>query len=100
MDEKTEKILSICSALGEIGEKEMANQLFEKVSEKIKFIKKDDWINHQICGDFPEVDIRCLVFCCSPAKNCPFRNSVLKKIGLTVMDYTKMKERFAEEIKR
>lgn len=99
MTEKIEKILSLCGALEDIGEKKMVHQLFEKVSKKIKFIKRDNWIEHQICGDFPKVDTRCLVFCCSPSKLCTFRNTILEKMGLTVDDYIKMKEKFAEQIK-
>ncbi|MFC1700710.1 hypothetical protein ACFLZ0_01010 [Patescibacteria group bacterium] len=63
----------------------------------IKFIKKNDWLNHQICGDFPEVDVRCLVFCCSPLKPCPARNAILKEMGLTVEDYAKIKEKSGED---
>lgn len=99
MVEKIEQILCICGALEEIGEKDMSKQLFEKLSKKIELVKIDNWINEQICGTFPKADIRCLVFCCSPAKNCIFRNAILKKMGLTVKDYVKMKERFGEQIK-
>jgi len=88
--------MSICRTLEEVGEKEMVHQLFEKVSKKIKFIKRDDWIEHQICGDFPKVDIRCLVFCCSPSKPCVFRNTILEKMGLTVDDCIETKEEFAQ----
>jgi len=97
---KIEKLLSICGDLEEIGEKEMASKLFEKICKKIKFIKKDDWIEHQICGDFPKIDTRCLVFCCSPSKPCIFRNTILKMIGLSIDDYTKIKEKFAINFER
>lgn len=97
---KIEKLLSICGELEEAGEKEMAYQLFEKICKKIKFIKRDDWVEHQICGDFPKVDIRCMVFCCSPSKPCIFRNTILEKKGLSVDDYTKIKEGFAEQIQK
>ena len=99
MTEKIQKLLAICSELEELGEGEIANQIFEKISKKIKFIKRNDWTGHQICGDFPKVDIRCLVFCCSPAKPCMFRDTVLQKMGLTLDDYTRMKEQFAQKIK-
>jgi hypothetical protein len=97
---KIEKLLSICGDLEEAGEKEMAYQLFEKVCKKIKFIKRDDWIERQICGDFPKVDSRCLVFCCSPFKLCVYRNTILEKMGLSVDDYTRMKEKFAINFER
>lgn len=100
MSEKIERLLAICAELEEIGERKTAIEIFRKISKKIKFVKRKDWINHQICGDFPIVDIRCLVFCCSPAKNCVFRNTVLKKMGLTIKDYVRMKEGFAREIKK
>ncbi len=100
MAEKMQKLLAICSELEELGEKETANQIFEKISKRINFIKRGDWTDHQICSDFPNIDIRCLVFCCSPAKPCIFRNTVLQKIGLTVDNYTKMKEKFAGEIEK
>ena len=100
MEEKIEDILGVCGALEEIGEKEMAHQLFEKISKMIKFIKRDDWTDHQICGDFPEVDTRCLVFCCSPSKPCIFRNTILKKMDLTVDDYTRSKEEFATNFEK
>lgn len=72
----------------------------EKILNSIKFIKQDDWARHQICGDFPEVDARCLTFCCSPAKPCPLRNAVLKKLGLNLEEYIKIKEKSAAEFKQ
>lgn len=71
------------------------NQNVEDVLKQIKFIKREDWLNHQICGDFPTVDSRCLIFCCSPRKPCPLRNITLRKMGLTVEDYAKIKEKIA-----
>lgn len=100
MSEKTERLLAICGELEEIGERKTAIEIFRKISNKIKFVKRKDWINHQICADFPTVDIRCFVFCCSPAKNCIFRGAVLKKLGLTIKDYIRMKEGFAKGIKK
>lgn len=84
----------------EIGEKKLAEQVFKEISKKINFVERDDWINHQICGDFPKIDIRCMAFCCSPAKNCPYRNSVLKKLGKGITDFIEYKERFGEKIKK
>lgn len=95
---KIERLLGICTDLEEAGEVKMAYQLFDKICKKIRFIKKADWTEHQICGDFPKVDVRCLVFCCSPSKTCIFRNTILKKMGLGVDDYTKMKEKFAKDM--
>lgn len=69
----------------------------EKILDEIKLIQREDWMNHQICGDMPNVDTRCLVFCCSPAKPCPLRNIVLRKMGLTVEYYAKMKEKSSKE---
>ena len=99
-EEKVEKLLGICGALEEVEEAEMAHQLFEKITKKIKFVKKDGWLKHQICGDFPKVDTRCLVFCCSPRKPCIFRNTILKKMELSVDDYAKMKEKMAVNFTR
>jgi predicted metal-binding transcription factor (methanogenesis marker protein 9) len=93
-----EKKLIAWKALENINEKDIANQLFKKISKEIKFIERKDWTNHQICGDFPNVDLRCLVFCCPPSKDCPFRNSVLKKLNKSVKDYKIFKEKLAKEI--
>ena len=86
--------------LNQIGMEELANKVFEELIKKIEFVDMEDWINKQICGTFPKVDIRCLAFCCSPAKNCPFRNSVLKKLGKTIKDFIEYKNRFGERIKK
>jgi len=86
--------------LSQIGMKKQAEEVFKELVKKIEFVDMEDWINHQICGDFPKVDIRCMAFCCSPAKNCPFRNSVLKKLGKTIKDFIEYKSRFGERIKR
>jgi len=97
--EKLNKAMAISLALDEIGEKEKAEEIFqERVEPNIKFIERNDWIEHQICGDWPEVDIRCLAFCCYPVKDCPYRISVLKKLGLTDKDYIEMKRKIGERI--
>jgi len=98
-NKKIEILLSIWYNAIKVGEKEIAENIFKKINDKIKLVEKEDWEFHQICGDFPEVDKRCLVFCCSPVKNCPYRNAVLQKMGLTIRDYTKMKRNFANQIK-
>lgn len=72
-------------------------QEIEKLLNSIQFSKKEDWFNHQICGDFPNVDARCLTFCCSPAKQCLLRNLVLKKLNLSLEDYINKKQKSAEE---
>ena len=72
--------------------------IWKKIEPKIKLIERKDWIKHQICGDFPIIDLRCFVFCCSPSKKCPFRELALRKIGLTAKDYIKMKKFFANSI--
>lgn len=72
----------------------------QKALESIAFVKKDNWFRHQICGDFPIVDVRCLTFCCSPAKPCMLRNLVLKKLNLTLEDYVKIKEKSATDFEK
>ena len=61
------------------------------MENKIKLISREDWIKHQICGDFPEVDPKCLAFCCSPVKRCPYRDATLSKLGWDIIDYTTYK---------
>lgn len=78
-------------------DKEFSEPYFQKRLKKhINLVEREDWTKHQICGDYPNVDLRCLAFCCTPEKKCPHRNSVLKKVGLTVEDYTNLKREFAE----
>ncbi|RKZ09930.1 hypothetical protein DRQ25_04700 [Candidatus Fermentibacteria bacterium] len=83
-----------------IGQLELANQIKERVMDEITFIERDDWMSQQICGTFPTVDIRCIAFCCTPAKNCPYRNMVLEKLHLTGGDYTKFKKEIGEIFKQ
>ena len=98
-EERDVKLLEIAQALSELGENKAANQLFKELEKKITFAEREDWINEQICSVFPNnIDIRCLVFCCSPSNNCPYRTAVLKKIGLTTSDYIEMKKALAEKL--
>lgn len=73
------------------------NNNIQQAFESIAFVKKDDWFRHQICGDFPIVDVRCLTFCCAPAKPCMLRNLVLKKLNLTLENYIEIKEKSATD---
>lgn len=76
--------------------KKEAYHLLEKASQKVKLAKKNDWESRSICGDFPEVDVRCLIFCCRASKACVLRNAVLKRIDLTVDEYAQMKKKFGQ----
>ena len=98
-EEINAKIMETVQALEEIGERGLANRLFKKLSAKITFSVRDDWINEQICSLFPkDIDIRCMVFCCSPRNACPYRAAVLKKIGWSLEDYINLKKKFAEDL--
>lgn len=77
------------------GKKKRAYHLWQQTFKKAKFVEKNDWESRSICGDFPEVDTRCLVFCCRASKRCLLRNVVLEKMGLTVNKYAQMKKKFA-----
>lgn len=78
------------------GEKKEAYLLLEKASQEVKLVKENDWESRSICGDFPEVDVRCLIFCCRASKSCVLRNAVLKRIDLTVNEYAQMKKTFGQ----
>ena len=93
-EEKDLKLLEIIQALSELNENQIANQLFKKIEKKLEFVSLPDWENHQICSTFPKIDIRDLVFCCSPTNNCPYRAAVLHKLGLSLDNYIQMKRRF------
>lgn len=69
----------------------------QRALDSVTFTKKEDWAKRQICGDFPNVDARSLVFCCSPIKPCVLRNLVLKKLNISLEEYIKIKEKSAEE---
>jgi hypothetical protein len=81
-----------------VGLADVAKQVEEELISKVERVERYDWLNHQICGDFPQIDLRCLVFCCSPAKNCPYRNIALKGIGLNAGDYIEIKKRLAKDM--
>lgn len=99
-EELNEKIMNTVQALEEIGERALANKLFKKLSAKITFAVRDDWINEQICSLFPkDIDPRCLIWCCSPRNPCQFRAAVLRKLGLSLEDFIIFKAEFAEQIK-
>ena len=86
--------------LNQVGMKKEADEVSKKISDKIEFVEIEDWMDKQIHETFPKVDIRCMAFCCSPTKNCPVRNFVLKKLGKTEEEYAKMKKEFGEDIKK
>jgi hypothetical protein len=99
-EELNTKIMGVVETLEEIGERGLANKLFKKLSAKITFSVRDDWINEQICSLFPkDIDPRCLIWCCSPRNPCQFRAAVLRKLGLSLEDFIIMKAEFAEQIK-
>ncbi|MBE9592845.1 MAG: hypothetical protein IMF19_05135, partial [Proteobacteria bacterium] len=97
-EEKDIKRMEIVQALSELGENAMANQLFKKMEKKVEFVSLPDWENHQICSTFPKVDSKCLVFCCSPSNNCPYRAAVLRMLGLTLKDYVEIKKELADRL--
>ena len=92
------KRMEIVQALSELGESKIANLLFKKIEKKITFVSLPDWTNHQICDTYPKCDIRTIAFCCSPANPCPYRASVLRKLGLTINDYIMLKVKFGDKI--
>lgn len=80
------------------GEDELTAALKKKIMQQIRFIAKKDWQDLSICAIFPEVDIRCLAYCCpEQGKHCVMRNLVLEVSGLQ-QHYTPMKMIFGEEI--
>jgi len=100
-EELNAKIMRVIEALEEIGEKGLANKLFKKLSDKITFTQRDDWINEQVCSLFPkDIDPRCLIWCCSPRNPCQFRAAVLRKLGLSLEDFIIMKAEFGEQINK
>ena len=98
-EEKDLKLLEIIQALSELNENQIANMLFGEISKKLEFVSLPDWETHQICSTFPKIDIRDLVFCCSPTNNCPYRAAVLRKMGLTLNDYTEIKKELSDALK-
>jgi predicted metal-binding transcription factor (methanogenesis marker protein 9) len=99
-EEETDiKRMEIVQALSELGENKIANQLFGKIEKNIRFVEREDWVNEQICSVFPNnIDIRCLVFCCSPKNPCPFRAAVLRKLGLSLKDYIDIKKDLSKDL--
>ena len=96
--ENIDTIFAICSDLEDIGEKKIATELFKKrIEDKLELVETDEWVDHAICDTYPVVDTRQLVYCCPHTKPCPFRNSVLKKICMSMKEYTEMKKRWAEK---
>lgn len=90
------RLIKTYMTLSKEGKKKKAYHLLEKASKKVKLVKKNDWESRSICGDFPEVDVRCLIFCCRAPKPCVLRNAVLKKMNLTVNEYAQMKKKFGQ----
>ncbi len=80
------------------GSKELAKQVHKELINKITLIPMRDWINRQVCGSLPLLDPKCLIFCCSPTKNCPSRMLALSKLGLTTEDYTMIKKALGEKM--
>ncbi len=109
MDKEQEKqdeisnLLTVIHSLGKmdkVGEKILESfegrLLWGILEERMELIKHgDDWYDHQICGDFPQVDVRCFAFCCSPGKDCPYRKAALRFVGLSATQYTGVKAQCA-----
>jgi len=95
---KTERYLELCESLEELGESILAHQLFNKVKKQLKEVKLegDSWLDTQICLSFPKIDRRCLAFCCTPKKPCPFRQAALQLFGLSKEQYVALKRGMGE----
>jgi len=91
-EDKTDSLINIWARAIQINNEKIAEIALKDLLNEIELIEKEDWINHQICGDFPKVDVRCLIYCCAPAKPCVYRNAVLKKFGKTSEEYAKLKK--------
>jgi len=76
-----------------------SEQVWKLIEPKIRVIERKDWMNHQICGDFPQIDPRCFAFCCTPLKPCPYRRLALKKMGRSDDDYVQLKKDCGSKIK-
>lgn len=74
------------------------DETIEKMSKEASFVCKEDWANHQICGDYPIIDVRSFAFCCSAAKACPWRMAALRALGLDDEALTELKIEFGERI--
>ena len=85
-------LINIWAHAMQIKNKEIAEIALEELLNEIELIEKKDWVDHQICGDFPKVDTRCLIYCCISAKSCPYRNAVLYKMGKTSEEYAELKK--------
>jgi len=90
--DKSGSLLTIRARAMEINNEKIADISLKELLNEIELIEREDWINHQICGDFPKVDVRCLIWCCTSAKPCPYRNAVLSKMGKTSEDYAELKK--------
>jgi len=91
-ENKVDSLMNIWAHAIQIKNEKIAEIALKELLNEIELIEKEDWINHQICGDFPKVDVRCLIYCCAPAKPCLYRNAVLKKFGRTSEDYAELKK--------
>ena len=96
-----EKALELCEQLEELGESTLAHQLFNKVKKEIHEVELegDTWLDTQICLTFPAIDRRCLVFCCTPKKPCPFRQAALELLGVSPKQYRTLKKSMTAEIR-
>ena len=97
-ENEIDNVLAVCSVLEDIGEKRIATALFNKrIEAKLELVETDEWVDHAICDSFPIVDTRQLVYCCPHTKPCPFRRTVLKKIGMSLKEYTELKKGWAKK---
>ena len=99
-EERDAKLMQIIQELSELGLNKEANQLFKKLEKKIEFVDlgDDEWHKHQICETYPKCDLRTMVYCCAPTNPCPYRNSVLRKLNLSIKDYIEVKKKLAEKL--
>lgn len=98
-ESEIDTVFAICSALEDIGELKIAKEVFKKrIEDKLELVETDEWIEHTICDSYPVVDRRQLVYCCPATKPCSFRNCVLKKIGISIKEYTRKKKEMGKTI--
>ena len=93
-----ECLINAYANLLDSGSEELVKRVHKELINKITLIPMRDWVNRQVCGSLPLLDPRCLIFCCSPKKNCPFRKLALNKLGLTTKDYTVIKKALGEKM--
>jgi len=87
-----DKYISVNNECGILG-KSIKEAIIKCLSNMVTIVEKDKWYKIHPHEAFPKIDIRMLICECPVDKECPYLLSVLRKIGMSRVDYINYRKR-------